>query len=58
MVGDRLDNDIVPAAELGMSTVWVRNGWFGMGNAGLARFKPDFTVGSISEVTDIFCSIK
>ena len=37
MVGDRLDNDITPAAEMGMSTVWVRQGWFGMGNADLAR---------------------
>lgn len=54
MVGDRLDNDIVPAAELGMSTVWVRQGWFGMGNADLARFKPDFTVAKISEVVKIF----
>lgn len=58
MVGDRLDNDIVPAAELGMSTVWVRQGWFGMGNVDLARFKPDFTVYRISEVTDIFRRIK
>ncbi len=58
MVGDRLDNDIVPAAELGMSTVWVRQGWFGMGNADLARFKPDFTVYRISEVTNIFRRIK
>lgn len=24
MIGDRLDNDIVPAAALGMATVWVR----------------------------------
>ncbi|MBQ2455535.1 MAG: HAD hydrolase-like protein [Eubacterium sp.] len=24
MVGDRLDNDIVPAKKLGMKTVWVR----------------------------------
>lgn len=54
MVGDRLDNDIVPAAETGMSSVWVRQGWFGMGNADLARFKPDFTVDSISEVIGIF----
>lgn len=54
MVGDRLDNDIVPAAGLGMSTVWVRQGWFGMGNADLARFKPDFTVPKISEVVKIF----
>lgn len=54
MVGDRLDNDIAPAAEMGMSTVWVRQGWFGMGNADLARFKPNFTVDRISEVVGIF----
>lgn len=54
MVGDRLDNDIAPAAEMGMYTVWVRQGWFGRGNADLARFKPNVTVDSISEVTGIF----
>lgn len=54
MVGDRLDNDITPTAEMGMSTVWVRQGWFGMGNADLARFKPNFTVDSISDVLRIF----
>lgn len=54
MVGDRLDNDIVPAKEMGMSTVWVRQGWFGMGNADLARYKPNFTVDRISDVVEIF----
>lgn len=54
MVGDRLDNDIVPAVEMGMSAVWVRQGWFGMGNVDLARFKPDFTVDRISDVSGIF----
>ena len=54
MVGDRLDNDIAPAAEMGMYTVWVRQSWFGMGNADLARFKPNFTVDRISEVAEIF----
>lgn len=54
MVGDRLDNDITPAAEMGMSTVWVRQGWFGMGNADLARFKPNYIVESISDVLKIF----
>ena len=58
MVGDRLDNDIVPAAEMGMSTVWVRQCWFGMWNVYLSQFKPDFTVYRISEVTDIFRRIK
>ena len=26
MVGDRLDNDIIPAKALGMKTVWIKNG--------------------------------
>ena len=26
MVGDRLDNDIIPAKALGMKTVWLKNG--------------------------------
>ena len=54
MVGDRLDNDIAPAAEMGMYTVWVRQSWFGMGNVDLAPFKPNVTVDRISEVTEIF----
>lgn len=54
MVGDRLDNDIVPTAEMGMTTVWVRQGWFGMGNADLAAFKPNYTVDSIADVLRIF----
>lgn len=28
MIGDRLDNDILPAQKLGMYTVWVRQGTF------------------------------
>lgn len=28
-VGDRLDNDIAPAAEAGLSTVWIRRGPWG-----------------------------
>ncbi len=27
MVGDRLANDIVPARQLGMKTIWVRQGF-------------------------------
>lgn len=54
MVGDRLDNDIEPAADIGMYTVWVRQGWYGKGNSDLARFKPNFTVDKISEVPEIF----
>jgi HAD superfamily hydrolase (TIGR01662 family) len=27
MIGDRLDNDIVPANQIGMKTIWVRQGF-------------------------------
>ena len=54
MVGDRLDNDIAPATEMGMYTVWVRQSWFGKGNVDLAPFKPNFTVDRISDILRIF----
>lgn len=53
MVGDRLDNDIEPAAELGMHTVWVRQGSFSYGNPDLIKHKPEYTVNSITEAADI-----
>ena len=37
MIGDRLDNDIVPAKRMGFKTVWVRQGF--------ARFVPVMYVG-------------
>lgn len=27
MVGDRIDNDIVPAKKMGMHTIWVKQGY-------------------------------
>jgi HAD superfamily hydrolase (TIGR01549 family) len=27
MIGDRLDNDVIPAKQLGMQTIWVRQGF-------------------------------
>ena len=30
MVGDRLDNDIVPANKIGMKTVWIKQGFGGL----------------------------
>lgn len=50
MVGDRLDNDIIPAKRLGFKTVWVRQGF--------ARFVPvefgddyaDFICENIEEI--------
>lgn len=50
MVGDRLDNDILPAKKLGMKTVWIRKG--------LARYQEntgaDHVIDSLAELTGFF----
>ena len=50
MIGDRLDNDIDPAAGLGMHTIWVKQGAFAYGDVSLIKHAPEYTVDSIKEV--------
>ena len=50
MVGDRLDNDIVPAKELGMKTVWVRQGYAVYQSIDDDRKRPDYIVDRINEI--------
>ena len=52
MIGDRLDNDIEPAAALGMKTIWVRQGSYASGNVDLIEHKPDIMVGCIANITE------
>lgn len=53
MVGDRLDNDIIPAKSLGMTAIWVKHGLGGLGNPDLLSLKPDYTAESFSELLQI-----
>ena len=51
MVGDRLDNDIIPAKEIGMKTVWVKQAF--------AKYKldsdiSDYTIKSIEELRSCY----
>lgn len=50
MIGDRLDNDIIPAKQLGMHTIWVRQGFGGMADIKNAENIADHTVKSIGEI--------
>ena len=54
MIGDRLDNDIIPAKRLGMKTVWVRQGYAVYQNIDDESQRPDHIVDSIEELTDLF----
>ncbi len=51
MIGDRLDNDIIPAKKLGMHTVWLRNSLqpekYGKGCA-------DYIITSLKELKKVF----
>lgn len=54
MIGDRLDNDIVPAKKLGMKTVWVKQGFAKYQSVNNNYENPDYTVESIGEIVNIF----
>ncbi|MCM1156502.1 MAG: HAD family hydrolase [Roseburia sp.] len=54
MVGDRLDNDIRPAKELGMMTVWIRQGFAIYQNPQSVEEQPDYIVDNLSELKEIF----
>lgn len=53
MIGDRLDNDIVPAKQIGMKTVWVRQGFAKYQIICNESEQPDFIIDSISDILDI-----
>jgi len=50
MVGDRLDNDIIPAKALGMKTIWVINGLAQYQGAELGEGVADYQIGSLGEL--------
>lgn len=52
MIGDRLDNDIEPAARIGMHTMWVKQGSFAYGNLDLIQHQPEHIVDSIMDILE------
>ncbi|MCC8073358.1 MAG: HAD family hydrolase [Clostridiales bacterium] len=50
MVGDRLDNDIIPAKAVGMKTIWIKQGLGGLTMPKNKNETADLTVESISEI--------
>lgn len=52
MIGDRIDNDIVPAKKLGMRTIWVKQGFGGYWQITGDAEKPDHMIENIIELCD------
>ena len=53
MVGDRLDNDIVPANKIGMKTVWIKQGFGGFATPKSEDESPDYTIRDLRGLEDI-----
>ena len=54
MIGDRIDNDILPAKALGMHTVWIRQGNGRFWKVMQKEEMPENTVDRLTELCDIF----
>ena len=54
MVGDRIDNDIIPAKKLGMKTVWIKQGFGGYAELKTVEEQPDYIVNTLAEITELF----
>ena len=54
MVGDRLDNDIRPAKNLGMRTVWIRKGLSKYQLVALGKNVADWIIVNLSDLKQVF----
>lgn len=50
MIGDRLDNDIVPAKKIGMKTIWVKQGFAKYQYVKNTDDQPDYIIETISDL--------
>ncbi len=56
MIGDRLDNDILPAKALGIKTVWIKQGFGALQKPLSKSEEPDYTINNLTELLRIFSS--
>ena len=50
MIGERIDNDIVPAKQIGMKTIWVKQGFGRFWKVTSESEKADYEVDSLSDI--------
>ena len=54
MIGDRLDNDVLPAKSLGMKTVWIKQGFGALQKPATKDEEPDYTIEKLPALLEIF----
>lgn len=55
IIGDRIDNDIIPAKKIGVHTIWVKQGFGAYWIITAEEEKAKFVVNNISAVCDCLC---
>lgn len=53
MIGDRIDNDIIPAKSIGMRTIWIKQGFGKYWNVTGENEKADYTIDKLTELYEI-----
>ena len=56
MIGDRLDNDIVPAKRIGMKTIWIKQGFGSLAQVKNLEEGADWTVEKLTDLLPILLS--
>lgn len=58
MIGDRLDNDIYPAKRIGMTTVWIKQGFGGKQIPKSKSYEADYVIYNLEELLQLFMEDK
>ena len=53
MIGDRLYNHILSAKQLGMQTIWIRQGFSHLNHITNPAETPDWTIDNLTEILEI-----
>lgn len=53
MIGDRIDNDIIPARKLGMQTIWIKQGFGKYWTISNNQEKPDIIINTLKELFNV-----
>ena len=53
MVGDRIDNDILPANKIGMRTVWIKQGFGSLAEPHTIDETPDYIIDKLTDINQL-----